>query len=450
MASRWPKIIRDPIHDIISFENDDCDKLLLRLIDAKEFQRLRRIKQLGMCDLVFPGASHSRFSHSVGVLHTARKFLDRVEKVNGDTLDENKRLVVLAAALLHDLGHGPLSHSFEEVTDQKHEERSTVIILDESTDINGVLKTHSEALPRQVAVFLDQDLDENPEEIVGLPSFFFRIVSGQLDADRFDYLLRDSHFTGTQYGSFDIGWLLQQLRVESGKGRFYLSRKAFSATEEYVFARYHMYKAVYFHKACRAAEKMVTLVFQRFRELLAGRDGEAEKKNVVRDAPSLVVSFFSGDTRLSTFLGLDDHAVTEFLKAAQDATDSLLKDLARGLLHRKLYKCSDVTGTDDGRRRNFDQETQEWLRQQGLDAGYLFLFDTPGDTPYEPYDPDEEEERTQIYIETPDGRQAEISRCSKPVEQLTSKYQLLRYYYPEWIRDNINEIAQQHLRKEES
>ncbi len=116
MSGTWPKVIRDPVHNIIPFQDTPCDRLLLDLINTKEFQRLRRVKQLGASHLVFPGADHSRFAHSIGVMHTARKFLDCLVRTSPVELTEDLRTVVLSAALLHDTGHGPFSHAFENIT----------------------------------------------------------------------------------------------------------------------------------------------------------------------------------------------------------------------------------------------------------------------------------------------------------------------------------------------
>ena len=233
MSKTWPKIIRDPVHNIIPFENTECDRLLLNLINSREFQRLRRIKQLGLCEMVFPGANHSRFAHSIGVMHTARMFLERIERVMGKKLDEDKRTLVLSAALLHDLGHGPFSHAFEKVTRTKHEERTLEIIQDESTEIHARLSEMDKQWPQKFPVLLapffykgaeDGDKDDGNEKPI-VEGYFTQIVSSQLDADRFDYLIRDSDATGTDYGNFDLRWIIQHFYLNEGKGRFYLEPK---------------------------------------------------------------------------------------------------------------------------------------------------------------------------------------------------------------------------------
>jgi HD superfamily phosphohydrolase len=146
VSKSWPQVIRDPVHDIILFEDTDCDRLLLDLINTREFQRLRRVKQLGLCDMVFPGANHSRFAHCIGVMQTARKFLDRIQRLLGRKLTDHHRLLVSAAALLHDVGHGPFSHAFEKVTGESHERRTLEIIRDDSTEIHRRLRHALQAL----------------------------------------------------------------------------------------------------------------------------------------------------------------------------------------------------------------------------------------------------------------------------------------------------------------
>jgi len=263
VSKTWPKLIRDPVHDIISFEDKPWDHLLLKLINTREFQRLRRIKQLGMSEMVFPGANHSRFAHSIGVLHNARQFLARIERLTARKIDEFQRTAVLSAALLHDLGHGPFSHTFEKITSENHEKRTNEIIVSDATEVNAVLRGHDSGLPETLRQFFDED-PEAPGESA-LPKHFVQIVSSQLDADRFDYLLRDAHATGADYGRFDTKWIIQHLLLDEQKHRIHLSNKAYTAAETYVFARYHMYRAVYFHKTTRAAEVMLRLLFRSYK-----------------------------------------------------------------------------------------------------------------------------------------------------------------------------------------
>lgn len=148
MNKTWPRVIRDPVHNLITFDDDATDQLLLDLINTREFQRLRRIKQLGLSEMVFPGANHSRFAHSIGVMHIARLMLDGISRSNELKITQEQRTAVLVAALLHDIGHGPFSHAFEKVTNDNHEERTVEIINDKLTEVNSVLTNFNKELPK--------------------------------------------------------------------------------------------------------------------------------------------------------------------------------------------------------------------------------------------------------------------------------------------------------------
>jgi HD superfamily phosphohydrolase len=443
----WPKIIRDPVHNIIPFENTPCDRLLLDLINTKEFQRLRRIKQLGFSELVFPSANHSRFAHSIGVMHTARRLLDRVCKVTKDAIDEESQTLVLTAALIHDVGHGPFSHTFEKITGEDHEARTLEIIQNSSTEIHARLAKFDGELPKRLASFFDEDL-EQPSANSPIPPFLTQIVSSQFDADRFDYLARDSYATGTDYGMFDLEWLIHHLYLEeSGRNRFYLSHKGLYAAEDYVNARYHMYRSVYFHKTTRAAEVMLRLLLNRFKAELSAAGNKTAHK-VVPNAPAAIIKAFQGKIQLQDYLLLDDHAISEFLKACQFAKDASLRSLADGLLNRRLYKATDVSLSEKTAVGKFTPAVLDCLRKLNRNPEIDFAEDTPGDTPYRPYDPDEEKQATQIYIETAPSRLTELSKHSESVDALKKKYTLVRYYYPPDIRNYIQQIAKETLRKD--
>ncbi|MEQ8786514.1 MAG: HD domain-containing protein [Pirellulaceae bacterium] len=447
MTGSWPKIIRDPIHNIVPFEDTDCDRLLLQLINTKEFQRLRRIKQLGLSQLVFPGADHSRFAHSIGVMHVARRFLERVARICPQCLDDEQRTVVLAAALLHDVGHGPFSHAFEKVTSEKHEKRTLEIIANPSTQVNAVLRGYDEKLPERLKMFFGEDFEEEQPD-AEIPAYLTQVVTSQLDADRFDYLLRDSFATGTDYGQFDLEWLIQHLHVDSDKGRFYLDHKALFAAEAYVFARYHMYRTVYFHKTTRAAEVMLRLLLRRYKKLIDETADDAEKQQaIVPEAPPTAVRAFRGKIELAEYLLLDDHTLTEFAKACMRCDDQVLSGLAEGLLHRRLFKATDVTEDLSPGVVQFSDKAKELIAAAGYDVEFAFASDAPSDTAYKLYNPDAEKPATQIYIEGAAGGQVEISQRSAAVDQLTKKYTLVRYYYPADTRNQIRAEAEPLLKE---
>src|SRR3954466_9726955 len=197
------KIIRDPVHDVVAFETSSpLDALLFRLLNAAEFQRLRRVMQLGMAHLAYPGATHSRYSHSLGVRETARKILCHLEREV--SISDEDRTVCLAAALLHDLGHGPFSHVFERVTGIHHEDFTYRVIGEPESEVHRVLADTDPSLPRKIIDFLNC----RPSR-----TFVCDILSSQLDADRLDYLLRDNLMTGSRYGGYDLRWLLVSMTI---------------------------------------------------------------------------------------------------------------------------------------------------------------------------------------------------------------------------------------------
>src|SRR6187397_1859493 len=173
------KIIRDPVHDVIAFRLErPADRLLFKLLNCAEFQRLRRIRQLGLASLAYPGADHSRYSHSLGVMETARKIIAQLRR--NFTLTEEDETVVLAASLVHDLGHGPFSHVFERVSGVHHESLTEQVLLDDQSQVHQVLVAHERTMPRRVADLLHC----RPSR-----SYFCDILSSRLDADLLDYLL---------------------------------------------------------------------------------------------------------------------------------------------------------------------------------------------------------------------------------------------------------------------
>src|SRR5204862_1748529 len=203
-ASMSEKISRDPVHDCIAFRLErGVDALLFRLLNTVEVQRLRRIRQLGMASLAYPGADHSRYSHSLGVMETARKILDQLAAASF-VIDEPGRDVCVIAALLHDLGHGPFSHVFERVSGIEHGKLTQRVILDPGSEVHGILMKHDTSLPQKIADFLSC----KPAR-----TFLCDVISSQLDADRLDYLLRDNIMTGSQYGGYDLSSLLHSMAI---------------------------------------------------------------------------------------------------------------------------------------------------------------------------------------------------------------------------------------------
>ncbi|WP_272913418.1 HD domain-containing protein [Desulfomonile tiedjei] len=393
-----------------------------------------------MCDIVFPGASHSRLAHSLGVMHLARRVLDQIKRVY-QKMDEIQRRVVLLAALLHDIGHGPFSHAFERVSDSSHESWTGRIILDETTEVHQKLKELDPTLPKQVADFLQS------KPVDGVPTVFSHIVSSQLDVDRFDYLLRDSHATGTNYGAFDLNWLIQHLFLTDTGDRFYLDRKAYWVAKAYIFARHNMYQTVYFHKAVRATEVMFVELCSLYRNLVKEAADLKQKKAIAPNVSPVIVSIFSEDAiSLDDYLTLDDSTLIEFFKCCAHSSHLALAALGLGLINRKLYKCIDITMEDKGRDRNFVADVSSWLTENHMDWRHEFISDSPANTPYQRYMPEKEKPAQAIYIERPDGNQVEITeyRLQSPIAALAKENILARYYFKEAIRDKVDELAKAH------
>ena len=263
--------IRDPLHDIIIFDTRrELDRTLWRTMCSRPFQRLRRIKQLGFSEIVYPGASHSRFSHSLGVMETSRQLMTIVKERAGGERSEHREDRAIAAALVHDVGHGPFSHAFEDVGKRlglklaDHEKMSDQLIR------NGEV---SETLTEEMGSGFANDVADMIKKD-GPKTVHNSVVSSQFDADRLDYMRRDRLMTGSGHSSVDCQWLLENLLIdEVGTGvdeklagkvpTFVIGPKAIHTAEDYILDLFQLYPTVYFHKTTRGAEKI-------FRNFLCG------------------------------------------------------------------------------------------------------------------------------------------------------------------------------------
>lgn len=373
-----PRVLRDPVHGYIHITSP----VIWRLLDTPEFQRLRRIRQLGGVFQVYHTAEHSRFSHSLGVYEIVRRMTEEVPDIGG-SLSRQEKLVVLCAALLHDVGHGPYSHSFERLSHCSHEQMTMRLIL-EDTDIHTVLAEADPSLPAQVAAVI-QGTCPNP--------LLCDLISSQLDADRMDYLLRDAYETGTSYGTFDLERILRCLRVKNG--RLCIKESGMHSVEDYIMARYHMYWQVYLHPVARAYEVMLQLFFDRYSEVRSQL-----KIDLLENVFHL--------SELTCFLVLDDYRLVTGLQQASVSDDRILADLADRLLNRRLFDWIEEPDPSQ------EFQIRRRLEQAGLPTLFYLREDVSGSKVYLPY----HEDRAQIRVLCADGEVRNLSHQSAIVSAL--------------------------------
>lgn len=397
------KLYRDPVHDLIALDKNSAeDSTLMELIDCPEMQRLRRIRQMGLANLAYQGAEHSRFSHSIGAMWVATRVLEQLGKEQ--PVPPRMHFATRCAALLHDVGHGPLSHVFESFMGVHHETWTSRIILDPSTEVCQVLQKYHASLPNEVVSIIQGQ---------SRPKFLSQIISSQLDADRFDYLLRDSVMTGVKYGIYDFERLLHVLRLDARSENIVVAGNGVQAVEKYLQARYHMYSQVYLHKTVRAGERVFGALLMRAADLAE----DAGTLCLQEDDPLLALLRQKCKADLLTYLHLDDNVVYTALHRWKRCSDPVLADLASRITERQLFKTLDVS-----RVKNLDAKenlAREEIRRAGLDPKYYFMLDTSGDIPYKPYDPHQPSGSSHILVEqsfgSRDGNSKDIFEVSEVV-----------------------------------
>jgi uncharacterized protein len=324
------RVFRDPVHGLIEFKG--VDRPIADLLDTRAMQRLRRIKQMGFAWLVYPGAEHSRFGHALGAFHVAQRVARRLD------LDPQLALAVKVAALLHDIGHGPFSHAWEHVFRSDDHERWGARIVTEDLELSGALEALAPGLASTIRAFWDKSFQ---------PQFARKLVSSQLDVDRLDYLLRDGHFSGAGYATYDLDWIIHAIQIANvhpgtdGDPRDLVIdyRRGMYAVEQYLFARSYMYAQVYHHKTVRAAEWMFIKTLERFAQL-ARQEAEPPALEIAGAMARGVA------VPVADYLRLHDVSVSAALDrwAGRDgapAEDPVLADLAARLVDRRLFKTID-------------------------------------------------------------------------------------------------------------
>ncbi|MBX2907934.1 MAG: HD domain-containing protein [Taibaiella sp.] len=379
------KIVNDPVYGFIRFP----ERELMQLIDHPWFQRLRRIKQMGFADLVYPGAMHTRFAHSLGACHLVGKAMDELN-AKGVTTQKEDYLAARIAALLHDVGHGPYSHSLERslVTDVPHEAISHLIMKRLDKEMGGMLE-------RAIQVF-DRSYPAR---------YLHQLVSSQLDVDRMDYLNRDSFYTGVSEGVIGYDRILQMLTVRDNE--LMVEEKGVHSVEKFIIARRLMYWQVYLHKTVLGAEMLLINILRRARELTTRGvqlpSTPALNYFLVRN---LSIEDFQSDPRhLDVFCELDDSDVTSAIKMWQTNDDKILSDLCRMLILRKLYK---VAFNESSLASILSEKREQLKKHKGIAEEDLHYYVFTGETSNKTYDINDE----LIKIETKSGEVKNITEIN--------------------------------------
>lgn len=377
MADKKGKIIRDVIHGDIFI-----DEKYVAVIDTKEFQRLRRIKQLSVANMVFPGAEHTRFAHCIGTFHVMRMIIEHFEPLFhkcGLKITEQEKDAALVAALLHDIGHGPYSHAFEGVLqslghkDINHEQLGVMIIKSEHTEIHEVLtREFGEDFPDAVAniILKKQEVKQIPfnksTKKLDLQFVLSSLLSSQLDADRMDYMLRDAWYTGAKYGTIDLSRTINSMSLainpENDQFCVCVEERYLVDIENCLLGRYQMHKEVYYHSIKCEMEEVIGRILRQVKKLYE----EKRLKNAEQLPEAIRMMFAEEEFDILKYISLDDNIMYYLFENWMNDEDPELKALCSTLINRNKYKKIVVKRETD--IDNFKQEVTEILRKANPDA----------------------------------------------------------------------------------
>lgn len=315
------QVFRDPIYGYIHINYE----IITKLIDTSIFQRLRRIRQLSGVHMVFHTAEHTRFSHSLGVYEVANKYLEISEIKN--SLNQREQLMLLVAALLHDIGHGPYSHAFEHTFKVDHEKIGATLIL-EHPELRKILDQVDLDFANDVAAVI---LRKSKYPIIE------QMISSQLDADRLDYLERDAYFTGAAYGHIDLDRLLRVATVINNQIVYKVS--GVPAIENFLLSRAHMHYQVYYHPKARAYEAILEKIYLRTKDLL-------ETNFIFQTDVEPLRAILHDPNDYMAYLQIDDFYMNGLISRFVRCDDEILRTLANDFLNRKIWKFIDVNAND--------------------------------------------------------------------------------------------------------
>ena len=317
------RVFHDPIHkEIIINSSKDDELMIMELIETEAFQRLRRIKQLGPASLIFHGAESSRFTHSIGVFCVARQIFNKLVEI--DPNFEKNRFIVYGAALLHDLGHGPLSHTSEEIFDHNHEKWSKSLIKDYSP-INSILRKFGDEIPKNIAeLFSSKNLISHPMKT---------LISSEIDCDRLDYLLRDSYNTGTKYGLVDLERIISALTF-APDGGIAIKPKGVIAIEHFLVLRNIMYRTIYNHRINEISSWILENIIKSI------KNGLQDKICIDQSLFNWIFSY--KDLSFEDFLANDDVMLGYHLMQWKRQAPEPLSTLCKMFIDRHLLKATNI------------------------------------------------------------------------------------------------------------
>ncbi|MEP7373537.1 MAG: HD domain-containing protein [Chitinophagaceae bacterium] len=395
------KIINDPVYGFITIDHP----LILQIISHPFYQRLRNINQMAFAHLVYPGAVHSRLHHSLGAYHLMCNALSEL-KGKGIEISSEEELGAKVAILLHDIGHGPFSHALEEelISKVHHETISILLMRKLNEEFNGQLQTAIEIFTAKY-----------PKH------FLHQLVSGQLDVDRLDYLIRDSFFTGVAEGVVSYDRIIKMLTVKDGE--LMVEEKAIYSIEKFLVSRRLMYWQVYLHKTVLAAEIMLVKVIRRAKELIStGQKADAASPDLNFFLQNHDSNTFI-EEHLDTFCRLDDHDVMATVKNWCYHPDKILSILCRSLVERKLLKIKlQAEPFDSSLLAEKRKEVSEKLEITEQETDYFVFTGETSNTTYDPRD-----ERINILFK--DGTVKDISKVDNALIHQDLSSTIKKYYF---------------------
>lgn len=417
MEKELGKIIRDSVHGDIFIENK-----YMKIVNTKEFQRLRRINQLSVGNYIFPSAQHTRFSHSIGTFYLMEKIIKHIEvqlnNINILISEKDKELALLIA-LLHDVGHGPFSHAFEGISSKDHEEWTKEIILGDTQIHREIINNFGQEYPEQLVKIIDKNKEDNNCEEGELNLFFVikSLISSQLDADRLDYLVRDAKNTGVVFGDIDLSRIIHSIRITEVNDEICvcIPQKNVLDIKNYLLARDNMHESVYFHPSKCELEEVIKLIFKRCSELL--EINTSFEINIPEHLKSLIKK---EDIALEDYIYLDDYVVISFFKSLLRVNDYTLNKLCNSIINREKFTQIQILNNTEEDISKFKSQLKNIvgnnlkLSEKKINEDYYWIEINVEHTPYK-------SNKEEVYVLVNDGTIKTLESVTEGIEHKNRK-----------------------------